>query len=111
VREIDPEQILNKKFSTLDLCGFDAWTLLLPRNGQTSQNLITKMQNLRINALSLGNDFQVLKSDAGETWVSGSGLREGRSILVRPDQHIFGTFKTEPEAEQMIVKLNELYGN
>jgi hypothetical protein len=111
VREIDPEQILNKKFSTLDLCGFDAWTLLLPRNGHNSLNLITNMSNLRINAFLLGNDFQVLSSDASETWVSGSGLREGRSILVRPDQHIFGTFKTEPEAEEMIVKLNELYGD
>lgn len=111
VKETGHEQILSKKFSTLDLCTFDAWTLLLPRNGHTFQNLITKMSNLRVNAFSLGNDYQILSSDAGETWLSGSGLREGRSILVRPDQHIFGTFKTEFEAEQMIVRLNELYGN
>lgn len=111
VREIDQEQILSKKFSTLDLCAFNAWTLLLPRNGHVSQNLITKISNLKINAFSLGNDFQLLSSDASETWLSGSGLSDGRPILVRPDQHIFGTFETEFEAEQMIVKLNEHYGN
>ena len=111
VREIDQEQILSKKFSTLDLCAFNAWTLLLPRNGHVSQNLITKISNLKINAFSLGNDFQLLSSDASGTWLSGSGLSDGRPILVRPDQHIFGTFETEFEAEQMIVKLNEHYGN
>ena len=111
VREIDQEQILSKKLSTLDLCAFNAWTLLLPRNGHVSQNLITKISNLKINAFSLGNDFQLLSSDASETWSSGSGLSDGRPILVRPDQHIFGTFETEFEAEQMIVKLNEHYGN
>jgi hypothetical protein len=37
-------------------------------------------------------------------------LHDGRAILVRPDQHIFGTFKTDLEAEQLIVKLDELLG-
>jgi hypothetical protein len=110
VKELEKEEILKKKYSTLDLCSYDAWTLLLPENNNNLPDITNKKPSLKINVFSLGDDFKLLDSNSDEDWLRDSGLHDGRAILVRPDQHIFGTFKTDLEAEQLIVKLDELLG-
>lgn len=108
MEELSREENSRKKYSTLDLRALDAWTLLFSQSSPISQVVTTKVPSLKINSFSLGDDFAILNSNAGDASLHGSGLRVSRAILVRPGHRIFGTFKTGTEAKELITKLDEV---
>ncbi|KAF4415062.1 3-propionate hydroxylase [Fusarium acutatum] len=114
VKEFGVEDIKARQYSTLDLCAPDAWTLLLPPNDDkvhAASCIITgSHKNTKFNSLTLGKDFDVVSGAARWEWLSESGLTLGRALLIRPDQHIFGSFGTEGEAQELGQKLSNFLG-
>ncbi|KAG9234664.1 3-propionate hydroxylase [Amylocarpus encephaloides] len=110
VTELTPEEVAGKRYSTLDLCAFDAFTLLVdesfgPQWTQNLQETIEKMpkkaSSLRINAVLMGRDFNLVPGARAGEWLQGTQLKNGHAVLVRPDQHILNTFLRHTTPEQL----------
>ncbi|KAF5625347.1 3-propionate hydroxylase [Fusarium tjaetaba] len=114
VKELGVKDVEERRYSTLDLCAPDAWTLLLPANDDkvhAASCIITEShKNTKFNSLRLRKDFDVVTGAAKWDWLSESGLTLGRALLVRPDQHIFGSFRTEGEVKAVGQKLSNFLG-
>ncbi|KAM0321497.1 hypothetical protein ACHAPQ_009393 [Fusarium lateritium] len=114
IKEFTSDETKSRRFSTLDLCAPDAWTVLLPANNDTlNKDVFSAIANdgaIKVNTLQLGNDFDVAKGSARLDWVSESGLSKGRALLIRPDQHIFGSFGTEIEAKDLVQQMRDFLG-
>jgi hypothetical protein len=99
VKELDASQIEDSRWSTLDLCGPDSWTLILGRDQPTSHVSEFKQHcdtiHINLNVWRLGDDFNIVK----QVWFGDELVKNG-GVLVRPDQHILtrvGINKTEEE--------------
>lgn len=114
IKEFSAEQIKARQYSTLDLCAPDAWTVLLPVNDNTLNKaipaMVTNHGNIKFNTLTLGKDFDVARVSASQDWLNQSGLTQGRALLIRPDQHIFGSFGTEIEARELDQQISNFLG-
>ncbi|RKK12150.1 hypothetical protein BFJ68_g10180 [Fusarium oxysporum] len=114
VKEFSADEIKARQYSTLDLCAPDAWTVLLPANdnrlNEAISSIIKNHSNLKVNTLRLGKDFDVVTGSEKLDWSSESGLSQGRALLIRPDQHIFGSFSTEIEAKELCRQISNFLG-
>lgn len=100
VTELSPEELQAKQFSTLDLCPFDAFTLIADESSSSywekiaqylqSPELLSSSPNIQV--VVEGRDFVVQPSVNGEKWIELMGLRKGQATLIRPDQHILECF-------------------
>ena len=75
VDEFSAEDAARRRYSTLDLCACDRFTL------------IGDLEVRGVNTVRLGKDFELVDED-GKQWAENAGLRSGGGLLVRPDQHI-----------------------
>ncbi|KKK14302.1 hypothetical protein ARAM_000790 [Aspergillus rambellii] len=102
VWEFSEEQIKQKQYSTLDLCGPDAFTVLVDRPWANKWDLhIQEMrkslpagvaESLKMKISVIGVDFEPEDGQQSEQWMGIMGLKEGQATLVRPDQHILACF-------------------
>ncbi|KAE8423223.1 3-propionate hydroxylase [Aspergillus pseudocaelatus] len=103
VAELSSEEVQLKRYSTLDLCTFDAFTLIADQGTalhwkqalkEMRECLPADISNkLRIRLVIRGSDFDLQPGRNSEDWVQLTKLYDGYSILVRPDQHILECFK------------------
>ena len=98
VDEFSAEDIECRKYSTLDLCDIDKFTL------------IGKLEVPNVKTCRLGEDFEVVEGDTGREWIKGAGLNDGGGLLVRPDQHILMVLKAETKAEEVEACLQQYLG-
>jgi FAD binding domain len=119
VSELSPEQIAAKRYSTLDLCAFDSFTLIADRTFQErwTQVLTTLKAKLpkgssalKINLVLLGTHFKLVPDMRAEEWLKGMQIRSGGALLVRPDQHILNAFARDTSADQVLKELIEHIG-
>ncbi|KAK7890763.1 hypothetical protein LTR67_007972 [Exophiala xenobiotica] len=75
VDEFSSEDISLRRYSTLDLCDFDKFTL------------IGDLEVPGVETCRPGRDFEVVGPE-GEEWLEAAGCRGGGGLLLRPDQHI-----------------------
>lgn len=102
VDELTPERIAQKQFSTLDLCRFDSFTVLVDeKHADRIKSIVGKALEQIPSNISLpleivvqGVDF-VLEQGYEQKWSALTRLNEGRAVLVRPDQHILAVFEPE----------------
>ncbi|KAB8207004.1 FAD binding domain-containing protein [Aspergillus parasiticus] len=103
VAELSPKEVEMKRYSTLDLCTFDAFTLIADRGTALHWKRTLKemceclpagiSNKLKIRLVIRGSDFDLQPGKNGEDWVQLTKLYDGNAILVRPDQHILECFK------------------
>lgn len=89
VSEFDAGDRAKRRYSTLDLCAIDRFTLLLPPLAVSSRSFSTFLKRCR--NLNVGvNLYRMTDSFQPETaaWQEQSGLLSGGAMLIRPDQHI-----------------------
>ncbi|KAF4333206.1 3-propionate hydroxylase [Fusarium beomiforme] len=112
-KEFSAEDIRARQYTSLDLCAPDAWTILLPSSEDKLHAAVSTIarnhEHIKFNTLKLGNDFDVASGSAFN-WLGESGLTQGRALLIRPDQHIFGSFSTETESRELDHKLSLFLG-
>ncbi|KAI5235523.1 hypothetical protein E4T43_09219 [Aureobasidium subglaciale] len=90
VPEMNAADRSRRKYSSLDLCACNAFTVLVgPDNRIKASNLeeIGPVQ-VPINLVVLHRDFVVQDGEEGRDWLEATGLKRGSAIVVRPDQHI-----------------------
>ncbi|KAJ5593966.1 uncharacterized protein N7459_000174 [Penicillium hispanicum] len=111
VGELDDEQVQARQWSTLDLCGPDAFTLIVGAKDHQLDMQTTLLQkhcaaiNVRLNVWRLGTEFEIVKQD----WFSAELDKTG-GILVRPDQHILVRVSNETTGEELISALSNHFG-
>lgn len=99
-----------RRFTTLDLCAADAFTLIVGSLDQWRARLDKvrasyQRSQVQIAAYSLGIDFNLAQGARGDSWLRQSGLASGGGLLVRPDQHILKPLTAESSAEDILESL------
>ncbi|PYH97501.1 3-propionate hydroxylase [Aspergillus ellipticus CBS 707.79] len=115
VAQLSREEVQLKQFSTLDLCAFDAFTLLVDVESaahwsgvleEVKQQVPGKCAGLKINLVTRGGDFD-LHPGRGADWMVLMGLAGGHATLVRPDQHILARFEGPGKSGEVLKVLKE----
>ncbi|KIW65494.1 hypothetical protein PV04_07751 [Phialophora macrospora] len=88
VDEFSSDDVELRKYSTLDLCDFDKFTL------------IGELEVPGVKTCVPGKDFDVV-GEAGQQWLKAAGLQDGGGQLVRPDQHILMVVKANTKVEDV----------
>lgn len=112
VSELSPDQVKEKQYSTLDLCPFHAFTIVVDSAwaeqwktciAEARQFLPVPVRDtLNIDAAILGVDFE-LERDQSE-WLKLMRIKDGQATLVRPDQHILATFESSSISSEDLVE-------
>lgn len=115
VEELSPELIAQKQFSTLDLCRFDSFTVLVDEKhadkirtivGKALDQIPTNISSiLPIRIVVQGVNF-LLEQGYEKKWSDLTGLNDGQAVLVRPDQHVLAVFGPEVEPRDVVEALN-----
>lgn len=111
ITELSVLEIAQKRYSILDLCAFDAFTLILPSSTSSPQNFSTFRQicstyNVKVNIYRLEDDFKLGSAKSAQSWYKDSGLANGRGLLVRPDQHILFLSTAETSDTELLQSLS-----
>jgi hypothetical protein len=114
VDELPIDDVQQRRYSTLDLCCFDSFTLLLG-SGLTAQSRGRQVKDLlRISAkgkavpplrvLQYGVDFTVRSGERADEFLDKFGLNDevGGGVLVRPDQHILLTLAEKTSVNEIV---------
>lgn len=112
VDELTPDLITQKQFSTLDLCRFDSFTVLVgEKHADRIRTIVREALDQIPSNISLpleivvqGVDFVLGQGYEGR-WSELTKLNEGQAVLVRPDQHILTVFGPEVEAGDVVEAL------
>lgn len=112
VDELTPEFIAQKQFSTLDLCRYDSFTVLVDeKHADNIKTVVEKALDQIPSRISLpleiaiqGVDF-VLEQGYEQKWNDLTRLNEGQAVLVRPDQHVLAIFGPEVESADIVEEL------
>lgn len=113
IQELSETDLAKKQFSTLDLCAFDAFTLILgPTDNTLAEHLRASFDGyaLKINAVYLNKDFEVIDGIEGKKWIDEFGLESGSGVLVRPDQHILRTVHKDTALDEVVETLADHLG-
>ncbi|KAJ5995669.1 hypothetical protein N7481_002646 [Penicillium waksmanii] len=111
VIELDEKQIEERRWSTLDLCAPDAFTLILSARDITLRSDTAKIRkycepkNLSLNIWNLGLDFGVIRQNC-----FSMKLNETGGILVRPDQHIMMMIDATTTGKKVISTIDSHLG-
>jgi hypothetical protein len=111
VNELEDSALECKQFSTLDICAFDAFTLIFSATFATHwSNVLSELpsnlprsagKGLKINGAILGEDFELIGGARRNEWVMGLQLEHGAAVLVRPDQHILNCYGLETKVDEV----------
>lgn len=116
VSELDSDALAKKQYSTLDLCAFDAFTMIFSSNfadhwKEATARLRSRFpKSLKINTAVLGQDFELVLGARKNEWVMGLQLNHGAAVMVRPDQHILNCYGKETSVEEVIEGLRSHLG-
>lgn len=89
VHEFTADDRKRRQYSTLDLCAYDSFTLLLPSRKSSDRDFSVFLErcqyrNISVNVFRMTDDFVTESKE----WTISSGLSGQGALLVRPDQHI-----------------------
>lgn len=119
VHELCHEEVQLRKYSSLDLCAYDAFTLIgghghwstIVKGLESARLWPVNMYTLpKVNMVQLDEDFTLLSGPNAEAWVQGCGLGIGEALLVRPDQHILARLRPDATLEQLATVLKQHLG-
>lgn len=115
VQELSGEQISEKQFSTLDLCRFDTFTLIVDQEHASHYHLTMEMfrslpehiaKILPLRLVVYRTDFTLQSGIENQSWPRLMGL-ETQAILIRPDQHIQACLPCNAGPETLLQSLRE----
>lgn len=115
VKEFSGEDIQARRYSTLDLCPFDSFALLVGSRSRWASRFEAlqtglKDQGVRLCIFAAGEDFDFRDSSCAELFSNKTGLESGGGLLVRPDQHLLRVLKAEDGHEDISRTILEYLG-
>ncbi|ETS87827.1 hypothetical protein PFICI_01655 [Pestalotiopsis fici W106-1] len=99
VKEWTEKDVSARQGSTLDLCSYDSFTLIVgnqhgwKQRFEQLQKLLAAKTNVKVRLWSVDADFTFAFPEQGKLFCEGFGLESGGGVLVRPDQHILAVLK------------------
>lgn len=96
VREFSAEDVALRQYSTLDLCPFDGFTLLVGSReawaGRFEQlESAMNQQGVKVFLRAADEDFNFVGKEAASLFATQGNLNAGGGLLVRPDQHLLAS--------------------
>jgi hypothetical protein len=120
VEELAQAEREQRRYSTLDLCRYDTFTLIVNSNQaniKRSAELINIAQKrgqltIPLRVLHLGVDFNIVFADKAKDWIEKFQLGDEQcgGVLVRPDQHILALLDSDTTPQQLLEMLEEAMG-
>lgn len=112
VKEFSGQDIKSRQYSTLDLCPYDRFTLLVGSRDQWTHHFrgleaVMKRYGARLSLAVAYHDFDFVDEKQESLFAAEGKLNSGGGLLIRPDQHILRlVHSTDPVAsiEQSLVK-------
>ncbi|KAJ5665650.1 uncharacterized protein N7477_008098 [Penicillium maclennaniae] len=111
VHELSENELSEKQFSTLDLCGLDTLTLLVDTTNASHfkwviEGIIKELPRevasiLPMKLIIHGADFVLQAGPEAQKWAELMELRK-QAILVRPDQHILACLPSNSGPTQLL---------
>lgn len=93
IKEFSTREIMERRYSTLDLCRFDAFTIIAPSQSAWTVNFEEVQRNLAKRSINMNLwvedvDFEFVDGRHKLLFEKGAHFLCGGALLVRPDQHI-----------------------
>lgn len=122
VLELSEEDRRLRRYSTLDLCQFSAFTLIINSNHSQLQRADDFVRHLNAKSrghsrlplcvVDLGVDFKIVFPEKATEWLNSFrlGPEQCGDVLVSTDQHILAVLKDKTSAEQLVDILNSAIG-
>ena len=87
VSEMVATDRLQRRYSSLDLCAHDAFTVLIGSHDHSCEPALDKRDfgGIPVNVCMLGRDFCVMDGAHGEAWLDATGFERGMVLVIRPD--------------------------
>ncbi|GES65436.1 monooxygenase, FAD-binding [Aspergillus terreus] len=114
----EPQRVDAMTYSTLDLCRFDAFTILVDERSSSQFEAAAKSalaqipasvaSGLLLRVIVKGVDF--LLQPGQEKWDDVVLLKQGQAVLVRPDQHILAVLNRDAGAAHIEEALKSYLG-
>lgn len=107
VKEFSPQEIEARRYSTLDLCPFDKFTLLVGSRAAWTErfkdleNSLVRGDGVGLCFSVAGEDFDFVDEKYADRFADEVKLSTGGGLLIRPDQHILRILKTDDNAEEL----------
>lgn len=106
VKEFSQQDIENRKYSTLDLCPFDKFTLVVGSRTEWAdrfRDLRSSMEayGVQVSCRAAGEDFDFVDQKVADLYISKARLGSGGGLLVRPDQHILQVLDSDDGPEEL----------
>lgn len=110
---VDEKQI--RQYSTLDLCGYDSFTLIVGERGKWAsrvQSLLGMLEEIKVRIRLYGSDvdFAFVQQYHRSLFDDGASFNAGGGLLVRPDQHVLAKLQPEVTVQEMALLLVEHLG-
>ncbi|KAF2150954.1 3-propionate hydroxylase [Myriangium duriaei CBS 260.36] len=103
VEELSESDRCGRRYSTLDLCRFDTFTLLVGPSASAhlheEVHALLGQKKVPLSVVQIGKDFEF--ENGSDAWLQNTGLAAGGAVLVRPDQHILRLFDTTYGAQDV----------
>lgn len=106
VKEFSPHEVAARRYSTLDLCPFDKFTLLVGSRTAWTERFKDLEGSVRGHGVGLcisvaGEDFDFVDQKYAEHFADEADMSTGGGLLIRPDQHILRILRTDDKAEEL----------
>ncbi|KAJ4405302.1 hypothetical protein N0V82_010336 [Gnomoniopsis sp. IMI 355080] len=106
VKEFSQQEIDARRYSTLDLCPFDKFTLIASSQtqwGERFRDLQKTMAEygIQICFRSAREDFEFIDQKYAKLFANEARLDDGGGLLVRPDQHILRVLHRDNTSEEL----------
>lgn len=115
IKEFSKDDIQSRKYSTLDLCPFDSFTLLVGSRSQWAGGfaaLESSVKSLRVKVCLrvAGEDFEFVDGKYEELFSLKANFNADGGLLVRPDQHLLRVLGPSDDGEAIITAVREHLG-
>ncbi|ORY61761.1 FAD binding domain-containing protein [Pseudomassariella vexata] len=110
VEEWSNDEIFARTASTLDLCHFNSFTVVVGsrddwgRRYEELQDLL-RGRHIQVHLYALDADFEFVFEKHRMLFKQGSNMMRGGAILVRPDQHILAIVEPRASAAEILLVL------
>lgn len=115
VREWSAKDIQARRYSILDLCRFDSFTLIVGWKQAWSSRFadlkgVMAKCGVRLELKAADVDFGFVFTEQQRLFEENVRLGEGGGLLVRPDQHIMLKLSADTSVEEMSTVLRDHIG-
>ncbi|KAJ4387265.1 hypothetical protein N0V93_007854 [Gnomoniopsis smithogilvyi] len=106
VKEFSQQDIEARRYSTLDLCPYDKFTLIASSRTEWEERFMDLQKSIEDHDIQIcfrtaGEDFRFVDEKYASLFAKEARLGSGGGLLVRPDQHILRVLGSDDKAEEL----------